>query len=1558
MAWRLRQGAARAWFIGLASLAGLVLALVLLIAWLLASESGRLTLLDQAERWLPSLTGQTLTITGARSPSLTDWSFEQLRWQGGPDGPSVDAEQLTLRWQPSYLWQRRLWINELDADALTVSIPASETPANTAPPSAGIPDVSQIWARLPALRLDQLDVRRLSVAHPAMPSLTGHARGELAINWGSWPIRLDLNLSEGDSQLTLAVNVDAVNALRVQGDLYAPADSQWAQAFDWPLAQDVVGQWDLELRQPQGQLEAQIHTLILPWRERSLRAQGGISLNPANNRLFFSEFEISADGQPARLHGYIQADQADLNLQAEALPVALARPWLPEGLDGTVSVDGQLSGGWLAPRFAGTARFDGQWRDEALQLTTRSSATLGAVTIDELALNWGPAALSAVGRIDWAQQQLNLTIDAQHLADRHWRPWVPAWPNAIAIDDANFNGTLSGALRDPTLAGDLVAAGRYNDQPVQLTSPAQVSRAQLTLAEISLDSDLGRVEGDLIIDFSAARLDARSRFFELHSDWLPVLGAHLPGEHDWRVSGELDWSGALTNPDARGALTVSGQWQAQELSADIAVADLNLHRLQLADSQISLGDARSGIAGSVNWKERRLDLSAAPQGVRLASIRPFMAPWPTLLDSLSGEVNGRFQLRGPWAQPRLTSDLSVTGQWQQAPLTAEVQVQAEQRQRWQVAGAHLHWGGIQLDYQGWIEPFTPALDGQFRLREFDPAQLRTLPINLPEPFDQLNGIGQAEGRLSGDLRQPTLSDAQLSFEGQLDNTELHLDIDVERANSQQLAIDRLQLTSGLALLVLSGDIDWSTGNLDVEAELEQLDWQRLEPWAPAWLSQRLSTLSGAASGQLSAQGQWPRVNIDGELSAAGRYLNDSFRLNWRGQGQWSGQLRHSLSLHWGTSRLSGELSSEGEALDGQLSVAELSVEQVRALGVPLDSGVSGQVTADLGVAGTLADPLLDLQLQANGRWQPASIGLTDATDWRIDIDGQGQRDDWQLHRAEADLGKAGRLLISGSGSLDALTLNGQVNIVDSRYWLANRPEWAGELTGNFALSGSNEEPNVEAHFDWRSERWPLALYLDLNTLEGEHRLNAQLYENEIPRLSVAVHTAQTALQDWQGEPTDRPFNAEFNFDTDSTVFDPFFQGRPDQDFSGQITGQLSIDGSLTQPQWNGTLNLSDGRYENATYGAVLSRMNGQLSADNRTLQLQLEAADDGGGQVQLDGSVVWPEERTEWWMPELDLTMNVRNAHLLRRADMDASVTGELSLTGPWRDLTAAGNLDIAPLTIQLNSLLQSGAPSLNIVRSNGETDDAEDDAETEARLLAPQGQWQVRLKADRRAQIYGQGLEAELSGELDLTDDLSSPNVGGRFQVIRGTYTAFGKIFQITDGNIQVQGSQILIDITATYTSPDLSVDLRVTGTQDQLNLMLTSTPALANDELLARLLFGTTLNEMSAVQAFQLATALNSLRDPNSGLDLFGTTRELLGLDSLSLDSTVNEAGETSVNVQAGKYLSDQLYLEVESGVRTEQSFAGRLQFQVTPQVSLELYTNGQYGSGGLELNWSEDY
>lgn len=1559
MAIRLRTVARRAWLTALALILGLVLILSVALAILLGTEPGRLTLLSQAERWLPVFTGQSLSIENPSWSTLSELSFEQLTYQAGDDGLSVVVDAGTLQWQPQYSWQRRVWIDALTAERMQVEVPAGTEPEpapETAPSTDPLGQLQAVWNRIPPIQLAQLSVAEFELSLPDRPVLSTRIEADAEINWGSWPARLSLALTEGDDQaVSASVTVDAVDSLSIRGDLNAAAEGSWANWIDWPLDEPLAGNWDLRLSQVESQWRADIEQLELPWREHRLGITGQVSYSPAETRLYLSPLNADIDGQTARLSGYVGPRQADLDIDADALPLALLNDLIPvSDITGAVSVAGRFSGGWQQPQFDGNAQLDGTLRGDPLDIRVQSQASASGVELESARVNWGDARVEATGNVQWDARELDLALTWENLDQSRWQPWVPAWPEALTLNTGG-QGDLTGTFDSPQFSGRIETVGEYQQAAFELSTDLTGTREWLELSATTLATEAGDIEASARLELDTLALEATTELFDVRSSWLAVAGVELPVEQDWGVSGQLQWSGTVTEPVATGNLNIAGQWQNQALNAALQIDRFDLTRVQLGQSQLQLADTETELSGVVNWQQQEVDLSARVGALRLATIRPFLPALPEVLSDLTGNTTGDVQVSGPWLEPAVDADLVFEGRWLEQPVRVAAEVSAENRERWRIAQASLDWSELSASFNGEVQPFVRQIEGDYAISDLTLADLRRLPLALPESLASLTGRAGAQGTIEGDLTSPRVT-SELNFDGEFEATPLTLTASVTELTTEQLTLDSLALQSGDSRLTASGVVKLAPLSFDLDTELTNLSWSQVTPWLPDIENLALDTLSGQSSARVSIEGSWPSLAVEGQIQSVGQYLGDDYDLDWQGSGTLGDRLMHQAEVTWGSALLELDLENQGDQIDGDVRLSRVSLQRLRALGLPLHDELNGEINGQASIAGALTDPEVDIELNAGGEWGGFMVSSRGSDRWSLTLVAAGRMDNWQITEAHADLGPGGEVRVAGEGTRRSVDLTAEVTVPETERWLGNNSTWAGGLEGVLQVSGTPEEPAVSAELEWASSRWPLQLQVDVSTDSGRHHLQARVRESQAQRLLLDLSTEQTALADWAGPLFQRPFTAEAELALNATVLEPLLRNQPDQDFIGNIDGQLSVSGTLERPEWQGQIQLSDGRYENAAIGAVLADMRAELTASNRQLQFNLNANDTNGGDITLGGDVIWPEDREVWWMPELDLEFDADNARLVRRADVDATIDGAITVTGPWRDLRIEGLLDVSPLIIQLNSLLQSGAPTLNVVR---ETEEETTEDETQQRsAFAPDGQWEVRLRAERRAQIYGQGLAAELSGELDITDELANPQVGGRFQVIRGTYTAFGKNFEIERGNIQVQGSQLLLDILAVYEGPDITVNLNIQGTQSQLSLNLTSTPSLSNDELLARLLFGRSIAEMSALQAVQLAAALNSLRNPGSGLDVFGTTRDLLGLDALTLDSGTNEEGESGVNVQAGKYLSDRIYLEVESGVGAERGLEGSLQFQLTPRINAELYTRGQFGAGGVELNWKNDY
>ena len=146
--------------------------------------------------------------------------------------------------------------------------------------------------------------------------------------------------------------------------------------------------------------------------------------------------------------------------------------------------------------------------------------------------------------------------------------------------------------------------------------------------------------------------------------------------------------------------------------------------------------------------------------------------------------------------------------------------------------------------------------------------------------------------------------------------------------------------------------------------------------------------------------------------------------------------------------------------------------------------------------------------------------------------------------------------------------------------------------------------------------------------------------------------------------------------------------------------------------------------------------------------------------------------------------------------------------------------------------------------------------------------------------------------------------------------------------------------------------------GTAAKPEITLTSTPVLPQDEILSRVLFGVAASQLSGFEAAQLASALTSLAT-GGGFDVIGGLRQFARLDRLSVgvdQTTVNVPGvKQATTISGGKYLTDNVYLELTGGGRTGPS----AQVEVRIQRNLSVISQvGSQGDARLSVRFRQNY
>jgi translocation and assembly module TamB len=159
------------------------------------------------------------------------------------------------------------------------------------------------------------------------------------------------------------------------------------------------------------------------------------------------------------------------------------------------------------------------------------------------------------------------------------------------------------------------------------------------------------------------------------------------------------------------------------------------------------------------------------------------------------------------------------------------------------------------------------------------------------------------------------------------------------------------------------------------------------------------------------------------------------------------------------------------------------------------------------------------------------------------------------------------------------------------------------------------------------------------------------------------------------------------------------------------------------------------------------------------------------------------------------------------------------------------------------------------------------------------------------------------------------------------------------------------MIDLEAAARSEEIQAVVRLEGPAANPKLELTSEPTLPQDEILARLLFGRSVARLTPVQGLRLAAAVDTLRGGGGLSDVLSTLRKGLGVDTL--DVAGGETAQEST-AKAGKYVSDNVFVEVERGV-AEGTGKARVQVELTPNLSVNTEVDEQSQSGvGLEYRY----
>ena len=413
-------------------------------------------------------------------------------------------------------------------------------------------------------------------------------------------------------------------------------------------------------------------------------------------------------------------------------------------------------------------------------------------------------------------------------------------------------------------------------------------------------------------------------------------------------------------------------------------------------------------------------------------------------------------------------------------------------------------------------------------------------------------------------------------------------------------------------------------------------------------------------------------------------------------------------------------------------------------------------------------------------------------------------------------------------------------------------------------------------------------------------------------------------------------------------------GITGQSVNGPIAVAADFGGLISKPQLTGIVRGSGLRYDNETYGTTITAitMDGRFTQSD--LQIRSFQGRAGSGAVGMTGTVGLDAARG---FP-VRIQVKLDNAQLARNDALGATATGALTITNaPDTGGLIKGELRLQDARYEFVRQGVAEVAELSGVRRKQPVGVAA----PPALAPAPTFNWalDVRVRSDNQLFVRGLGLEAEWASDVRVTGTARDPRVTGALTVVRGTYSFAGRRFDLdNDGQIRFDGGAAnnpVLDISASTSVEGVSANIDIAGRAQAPQIAFTSTPTLPQDEVLSRLLFGSSVTSLSPIQALQLAAALNSFRPGGGGgLDPLGKLRAASGISRLRILGADASAGRGTA-LAAGQYITNNVYVEVITDTRG--FVATQIEISLSRALSL-LSQTSSFGGSNAVIRYSKDY
>lgn len=835
------------------------------------------------------------------------------------------------------------------------------------------------------------------------------------------------------------------------------------------------------------------------------------------------------------------------------------------------------------------------------------------------------------------------------------------------------------------------------------------------------------------------------------------------------------------------------------------------------------------------------------------------------------------------------------------------------------------------------------------------------------------------GTLTADVSGDSLSDLAGTLDVALERSRvdtLRIQPSLARLafSSGRLRVDSLRLETSAATLTAQGALGLVPGAVDTLRYAIAVDsLGGLRPWLPgagnAWSAVAATDSSVRASPRDSAR-RASRDSLAGVVEARGTLAGTVGALAVRGTlaGRdlfYRGEQARGLAAEYSFGGLprapQGTASLRLDTLEVagirfRTAAAQLALPASTEGRLALQATSENDIRATLGAgferaAGVLRVVTDTLQLRIGEH------GWALAAPARARFDTAGTALDSLVLRHD----EGGRLALAGElpreGAVEVRVAADSLPLSDVGAIAQSRVALGGTLDLRLGITGTRAAPRVQLATSVSDARRG-TLRFPYFTLSGDYaaqrlRLGFTMYRDSAPVLTATgVLPLDLSLVPVAQRRLDAPLSGELRADSvDLAILEAITPAL--QRVDGSFTTRVQVGGTWRAPSLRGRLTVAEGAATIPELGVRLERLTADVGFAPDTIlvrQLSMASGEQRGDTVALEGLVRFGVRGG----PVFDLTLAANNFQAVRtRRIADASVSGQLRLTGPYRAAHLSGGLTVQRGTLYLPERQQKQLVDL----SDPEFSDVVDTTQLANRAILPEAPNpyldtlvrnlsvdQVALRAGENVWLRSSEANIQLGGGVEVTRPQSSDALAltGTLQAARGTYRLdlglVQRTFQVDSGRVQFFGEPELnpgLDIATSYVvrqanRDDVRIRALITGTLLSPRLVLTSDERvpLSETEILSYLVFGApsfALGQQNESALRPVAAALlptlggvveRALADQLGFIDVFQ-----ISAGSASDQNPLTGTGAASVlsgsRIGIGKQLTERTFVTANAGL-----------------------------------------